>query len=176
MLQQIPDTAHVIIAGDLNGHIGANREGFERWHGGNGYGQLNEEGRVILQCAHMFDLEICNTLYNKKDEHLFTYSSGNTSSVIDYILVRRDKLVHVRDCNVIPGEIIATQHRLLVMEIDIQMPRKTVLRHKEKKIKWWNLKKDKYKLKFVASMYDDSCMIWNTRMWRTVFWILPSLN
>ena len=57
----------------------------------------------------------------------------------------------------IPGESIASQHRLLVMEIDIQMPRKTVPRHKEKTINWWNLKKDEYKLKFLASMYDDSC-------------------
>ena len=24
------------------------------------------------------------------------------------------------------------------------------------KIKWWNLKKDEYKLTFLASMYDDS--------------------
>ena len=82
MLQQIPYTEHVIIAGDLNGHIGANGEGFERWHGVNGYGQLNEEGRVILLCAQMFDHAICNTLCNK-DEHLITYSSGNTASVID---------------------------------------------------------------------------------------------
>ena len=37
LLQQIPDTEHVITAGYLNGHIGASREGFERWHGGKGY-------------------------------------------------------------------------------------------------------------------------------------------
>ena len=43
-----------------------------------------------------------------------------------------------------------------MMGIDVQMPRKTVHRHKENKIKWWNLKKDEYKLKFLASMYDDS--------------------
>ena len=92
MLQQIPDTEHVVIAGDLNCHIGASRERFERWHGDNGYGQLNEEGRVILQCAQMFDLAICI----KKDDHLITYRSGNTASVIDYILVRRDNLVHVQ--------------------------------------------------------------------------------
>ena len=30
MLQQIPDTEDVIIAGYLDGHIGANREVFER--------------------------------------------------------------------------------------------------------------------------------------------------
>ena len=99
MLQQIPDTQHIIITGDQNGHIG-----FERWHGSNGYGQLNEEGRVILQCAQMFDLAICNTFSNTKDEHLIAYRSGNTASVIDYSLVRRDNLVHVRDCKMIPGE------------------------------------------------------------------------
>ena len=27
MLQQIPDTEHVIIAGDLHGHIGTSRDG-----------------------------------------------------------------------------------------------------------------------------------------------------
>ena len=155
-LQQIPDTEQVILAGDLNGHIGASREEFERWHGGNRYGEMNEEGRVILQCAQMFDLAICNTFFNKKDEHLITYRSGNTASVIDYILVRRDNLFHVRDCKVIPGESVATQHRLLLMEIDIQMPRKTKPRHREKKIKWWNLKKDEYKMKFVTSMSDES--------------------
>ena len=59
MIQPIPDTEHVSMAGDLSGHIGTNRQGFERWHGGNGYGQLTEEGRVIMQRAHMFDLAVC---------------------------------------------------------------------------------------------------------------------
>ena len=36
MIQQIADTKHVILAGDLNCHIGTSREGFERWHGGSG--------------------------------------------------------------------------------------------------------------------------------------------
>ena len=86
MLQQTPYTEPVIIAGDLNGHIGASREGFERWRGGNGYGQLHERGgqSVILQYAQMFDVAFCNTFYNKKDEHLITYRSGNKASVIDW--------------------------------------------------------------------------------------------
>ena len=65
------------------------------------------------------------------------YRSRKTASVIDYTLVRRDNLVHVRDCKVIPGESISTQHNyILVVEIDIQMSRKKVPRHKEKNIKW----------------------------------------
>ena len=55
------------------------------WRGGNGYGQLRERGgqSVILQYAQMFDVAFCNTFYNKKDEHLITYRSGNKASVID---------------------------------------------------------------------------------------------
>ena len=45
-----------------NGHVGADRSGAERWHGGHGYGSRNEEGRTILQCAQMYDLAIANTL------------------------------------------------------------------------------------------------------------------
>ena len=44
MLQRMPDTEHVIIAGYLNGHIGANRDGFERWHGGNGFTTIYHQG------------------------------------------------------------------------------------------------------------------------------------
>ena len=67
---------------------------------------------MILQCAQMFDFVICNTFYNKKDEPLITYRSGNTASVIDYILVRSNNLVHVRDCKVIPSESISIQHTI----------------------------------------------------------------
>ena len=46
-LQSIPAIEKVILAGDINGHVGADRSGVERWHGGHGYGSQNEEGRPI---------------------------------------------------------------------------------------------------------------------------------
>ena len=78
VLQSIPANEKVILAGDMNGHIGADRSGVERWHGGHGYGTQNEEGRTILQCAQMYDLR-------KNDQHLITYRSGDRMSTIDYI-------------------------------------------------------------------------------------------
>ncbi|EYC26910.1 hypothetical protein Y032_0009g421 [Ancylostoma ceylanicum] len=39
----------LLLGGDLNGHIGEKREGFDRWHGGYGYGTCNEEGQRILE-------------------------------------------------------------------------------------------------------------------------------
>jgi hypothetical protein len=40
-------TEKLFIGGDLNGHVGATNVGFERVHGGFGYGSRNQEGRMF---------------------------------------------------------------------------------------------------------------------------------
>ncbi|XP_046998037.1 uncharacterized protein LOC124613379 [Schistocerca americana] len=44
----IPENETVIVRGDLNGHVDGRKGGEERWHGGWGYGERNEEGRKIV--------------------------------------------------------------------------------------------------------------------------------
>ena len=63
VLQSIPVNEKVILAGDMNGYVGADRSGVDRWHR---YGSQNEVGRTILQCAQMYDLAIANTFFEKK--------------------------------------------------------------------------------------------------------------
>ena len=111
VLQSIPDKEGLVVIGDFNGHVGMERADLERWHRGHCYGFLNDEERAVLQCAQMYDLAICNTFFQKKDEHMITYRSGTRQSTIDYILVRRQSLRFVKDCKVIPGEAVATQYR-----------------------------------------------------------------
>ena len=94
----------------------------------------------------MYDLAICNTFFQKKDEHIITYRSGTRQSTIDYILVRR----FVKYCNVIPGEAVATQHRPLILAMELEKPKKTKKISREKKIKWWNLKNEEFELKFIT--------------------------
>ncbi len=60
VVQSISANEKVIPSGDMNGHVGADRSGVERWHGGHGYGSQNEEGRTILQCAQMYALRFSN--------------------------------------------------------------------------------------------------------------------
>ena len=57
-----------------------------------------------------------DTFFQKQEEHIITYRSGNIRTTIDYILVKRTHLKAAKDCKVIPGEIIAMQHRILVMD------------------------------------------------------------
>ena len=114
---KVPHKEKLVLAGDLNGHVGESQIGFERWHGGFSVGERNEEGEKILHLAQAFDLAIVNTIYSKGREHLLTYKSGGKATVIDYIMVRRENLRELKNCKVIPGESVATEHRMLVMEM-----------------------------------------------------------
>ena len=149
VLQSIPANEKVILADDMNGHVGADRSGVERLHGGPGYGSQNEESRTILQCAQMYDLVIANTFFEKNYQHPITYRSGDRMSTIDYIMVRTDEIRAIKECKVISGEYVATQHRLVVMEINVEMARKPGRRIKQNKTKWQNLEKDEFKLTFL---------------------------
>ncbi|XP_021846821.1 uncharacterized protein [Spinacia oleracea] len=51
VVQRVPRSEKLIIGGDLNGHVGSSRDGFESIHGGLGYGERNEAGNAILDFA-----------------------------------------------------------------------------------------------------------------------------
>jgi hypothetical protein len=66
----------LFIGGDLNGHVGSSRVGFDGVHGGFGYGSMNQEGEGILNFVLTYDLFVTNTLFRKRVSHLVTLSSG----------------------------------------------------------------------------------------------------
>ena len=39
MILKVPHKEQPLLAGDLNGHVGESRIGFERWHGGCSVGE-----------------------------------------------------------------------------------------------------------------------------------------
>ncbi|GKB80816.1 leucine--tRNA ligase [Tanacetum coccineum] len=126
----------LIMAGDLNGHIGAEADRFLSVHGGFGYGVRNEEGRTILEFAAAHDLVVVNSFFKKGDAHLITYHSGDHDT---YMLVRRGDLRVCKDCKVFPGEVCFSQHRLLALDINIKRrPRSTKMAVKPR-ILWKNL-------------------------------------
>ncbi|GKC33764.1 retrovirus-related pol polyprotein LINE-1 [Tanacetum coccineum] len=82
----------LLIAGDLNGHIGAEVDGFSSMHGGFGYGVRNEERRTILEFAVAHDLVFVNSFFKKRDAHIITYHSGDHDTQIDYHVVAEETL------------------------------------------------------------------------------------
>ena len=107
LIRSFSERDKIIIRADLNGHIGGNT-GYDRWHGGFGHGEKNQEGDNILKFTQAYDLALGNIFFKNREVHYVTYMSGANRTVIDYILVRRQDLRDLKDCKVIPGESIAS--------------------------------------------------------------------
>lgn len=119
--RQVPPEDIIVIAGDLNGHVGHDKNAHPS-HGGLGYGTLNDDGQRILNFAESHDLAICNTFFKKRESHLITYYSGHKKTQIDYVLVRQRDRQLVHDVKALPYVTIATQHRPIVAKIQIEPP------------------------------------------------------
>ena len=109
-------------------------------HGGKGLGVRNAEGERILDLATAHDLAVCSTYFAKRESQKVTYSSGGRQTEVDHILIRRSALKTVKDIKVLPGEELTTQHRPLLADIAIELPKKTRLKT-ERRIRWWKLHK-----------------------------------
>ncbi|ESO04090.1 hypothetical protein HELRODRAFT_173167 [Helobdella robusta] len=92
----------VVLLGDLNGHVGADADGYEGVHGGWGYGIRNEEGRRVLDLADAHNMVVGNTWFTREPARLITYWSGEHRSMIDYILVRAKHRKYVKNVKAIP--------------------------------------------------------------------------
>ena len=87
--------------GDFNGHVGEEIEGFQGVHGGNGIGQRNAEGRMLLEFCDERELCVANTWFKKTDERKITFKSGNNESEIDFILISKENRKFVKDVKVL---------------------------------------------------------------------------
>jgi hypothetical protein len=66
LVSSVPISEKLFIGGDINGHVGSTRVGFDGVHGGFGYGSRNQEGEGILNFALAYDLFVTNTLLERK--------------------------------------------------------------------------------------------------------------
>ncbi|XP_070014414.1 uncharacterized protein [Nicotiana sylvestris] len=90
-----------------------------------------------------FGLVIANSSFPKREEHLVTFQNAVAKTHIDYLLLKRCDRGLCKDCKVIPGEILVTQHRLLVMDIGIMLKRRKMSARGRPRIRWGALTKDK---------------------------------
>ncbi|ESO00357.1 hypothetical protein HELRODRAFT_175767 [Helobdella robusta] len=104
----------VVLLGNLNGHVGADADGYEGVHRGWGYGIRNEKGRRVLELADAHSMVVGNTWFTREPARLITYRSGEHWSVIDYILIRAKHRKYVRNVKAIPGML---QHSMVVMDV-----------------------------------------------------------
>ncbi|KAJ7979012.1 Retrovirus-related Pol polyprotein LINE-1 [Quillaja saponaria] len=139
IVQGVPLGEKLFIGADLNGHVGSTNEGFERVHGGYGYGVKNEGGESILDFAVAYDLILANTFFKKRESHLITFSSGPNKSQIDFVMTRKVDRAVCKDCKVLPGECLVSQHKLMVVDVGVKWRKQKYRSNKCIKTRWWNL-------------------------------------
>ena len=157
MMADLREDKHVVVAGDMNGHVGRDAEGFEDVHGGEGYGSRNRDGVRVLEFCEAKDMVIGNTWFRKRVEHLVTYRSGECDSQIDLVMMRSGDKKMLKDCKSIPGQEVLTQHRLVVGVLEGGWC-KIAKRQTVRRVRVWRLKDrevcEKYRVR-VKSLEDS---------------------
>ena len=106
----------------------------KRFMGVLGLGKLNDGGIRLLDWAVGKGLRFMNTCFQKRKSRLITFRSGETETMIDYILVNNKYRRSVKDVKVIPDDEIVRQHCLLLMDMIFkkEVRRKVKFRNKLK--------------------------------------------
>jgi hypothetical protein len=142
----------VMLLGDLNGHVGANAEGYEGVHGGFGYGVWNEEGCRVLELGDAHSMVVGNIIYKRATARLVTYYihiTGENMSMIDYVMVKAKDRKFVKNVKAISGML---QHSLVVIDV---VSKEMGKEEKEKFVsmrKTWKLKDAEVKKQFEVKM------------------------
>ena len=117
---KLGSSEYLYLCGDFNGHIGQKAAGYAGVHGGFGFGERNPEGERILEFAVANNLVICNSMFEKRTNHLVTYRSSGSASQVDYILVRQQIFRFVTNTKVLPGQQCTPQHKLLICDASLR--------------------------------------------------------
>ena len=80
-------------------------------------GNQNKDGERLLEFADNFDMVLGDMFFKKDLVKLITLKSAGNSSMIDYVVVKKELIKRIRDVKVIPGEECFSQHRLLVIDL-----------------------------------------------------------
>lgn len=122
------NTENKIIMGDLNAHIGRDRQALEDVMGAWSVGERNAEGERLLDFAVRNGMSVMNTFYAHRDSHKWTWYRWN-SNVEDYVdksmidmMITNNKHIF-NDVKTVPSVSLDSDHRLLLAKLKIEKPK-----------------------------------------------------
>ena len=132
-------TSELLKGGDFNGHVGSYMDGFGEVHGGFEIGQINDGGIRLLDWVVGKGLCLKDTCFQKRKSWLITFRSGETETMIDYILVNNKYTSSVKDVKVIQGEDRVGLYYFLLMNMVFKKKVRRKVKFR-KKLKLWGLR------------------------------------
>ena len=169
-MQAVKRSERLVVAGY---HVGSDKIRYEEVHGGQGVEAPNEEGIKVLDFATAYQMRILNTSYQKRKNHLVTYSSGGRETQIDYIyiiiMLRKEHASECSNCKVLPSEAITTQHRILIADLVVTKTRQRRAAGR-KRLRWWKLKDEETEEKIRGNLVErlsniDEATTENVEQW-----------
>ena len=122
-LRQLPKKDVKLIIGDWNAKVGTDRSGWEQIMGRYGYGQRNERGERLLEFAAANRMIICNTRFQQKECHKWTWMTpdGKHTNMIDMVLIDQRWKTAVRNCRTYQGADIESDHSLVMCNVKLRL-------------------------------------------------------
>jgi len=136
VIQDVPLSENLFVRGDFNGYSGVEADRYDTSHRGFGYGERNNGGAFILNFAVAYNFLVANSFFKKKEDHLVTFRSGPIKTQIDYFLIRASSKRLCKNCKMIPNEYLGTQHRLLVLDVELKCSKWKRRSAEEPRVKW----------------------------------------
>ena len=152
-------TENTIIMGDLNGHVGTNRDGIENVIGAHSIGDTNEEGRRVIDFCVRNSLTIMNTCFKHRESHKWTWYRWDdrqkryrSKTMIDLVLASKRKAIN--DVKAIPSVSMDGDHRMVVIKMKIDKPKKTKT-EKKKRFMVENLNNSEVRESYKGKLTDN---------------------
>ena len=122
-LDKIPRHDVLVLMGDFNAKVGANRSHWRGVLGAHGIGDVSDNGLRLLEFCALNGLVITNSFFRHKAIHKYTWYSNTrrTQNAIDHIIVRSKSLSSVQDARVFRGADISTDHCLVAANIKLKL-------------------------------------------------------
>ncbi|XP_016571116.1 uncharacterized protein LOC107869046 [Capsicum annuum] len=124
VIRGMPSSKKLFLGGDFNRHIEYLPIGYDDIHSGFSFGDRNNEGTSLLDFAKAFGLVVVNSSFSKKEEHLVNFHNRIAKTQIDFLLLRKEDRALYKDCKVFLNENLATQYRLLMIDLVIKIGKK----------------------------------------------------
>ncbi|XP_060524515.1 uncharacterized protein LOC132700934 [Cylas formicarius] len=104
--------------GDFNGRTG--RKENDAIIGRFGEDTVNTNGEALIELCEFNNLKITNGFYRHKEIHKFTWvqETRDLRSIIDYIVVKNNSSIKIKDVLVKRGAECGTDHRLLIAKME----------------------------------------------------------
>ncbi|EYC36867.1 hypothetical protein Y032_0849g2673 [Ancylostoma ceylanicum] len=141
VVDAIPQSELVLIAGDFHAHVDADRQGWERTLGRFGVEEVNDNGSRLLSFATTNKPVIGNSHVQHPREHQMTWRNpmGHDSTVLDYVLISSRFISSLKDVRAMRGPDCRSDHYLLRAVMQPRLKRTTSKSHRVPKLDWSSL-------------------------------------